>query len=125
MKKCTQCGKCCINYSEGGLTASDDELEFWRSYRPHIHQYVKNDALWFDPQTGQPLSVCPFLKKSGQLYSCDIYEDRPEDCRFYPVTIDQMVRDECEMLEHSDLLNVKRAQIKLDILMEDSRPAYD
>jgi Fe-S-cluster containining protein len=82
------------------------------------------DELWFDPVTGQQLSVCPFLTKTEQnLYTCDIYHDRPEDCRFYPVTIDQMVQDECEMLEPRDLKNFTKAQIKLDILMQDSRPA--
>lgn len=123
MKECTQCGKCCINYSDGGLTASQDDLDFWEAHRPHIYQYVKKDELWFDPQTGRQLRLCPFLKKTEQnLYTCDIYHDRPEDCRFYPVTIDQMVQDECEMLESRDLKNTKHAQIKLDILMEDSRP---
>ena len=123
MRPCTQCGKCCINYSDGGLTASQSDLDFWEAYRPHIYQYVKNDELWFDPVSGQQLSLCPFLKKTKHnLYTCDIYQDRPEDCRFYPVTIDQMVKDECEMLEPKDLRNTKRAQIKLDILMEDSRP---
>ncbi len=123
MKNCTQCGKCCINYSEGGLTASQSDLDFWESHRPHIYQYVKNDELWFDPETGQQLSLCPFLKKAEHnLYSCDIYHDRPEDCKFYPVRIDQMIQDECEMLEPGDLKNTRRAQIKLDILMEDSRP---
>lgn len=123
MKPCTQCGKCCINYSDGGLTASQDDLDFWEADRPHIYQYVKNNELWFDPETGQQLNLCPFLLKSeANLYSCGIYHDRPEDCRFYPVTIDQMVQDECEMLEQSDLKNTRRAQIKLDILMEDSRP---
>jgi Fe-S-cluster containining protein len=81
------------------------------------------DELWFDPVTGQQLRLCPFLKKTEQnLYSCDIYHDRPEDCRFYPVTIDQMIHDECEMLEPKDLKNTKHAQIQLDILMEESRP---
>ena len=123
MKPCNQCGKCCINYSDGGITASQSDLDFWESYRPHIFQYVKMDKLWFDPKTGEQLSFCPFLKKTkDNLYACDIYLDRPEDCHFYPVTIDQMVQDECEMLEPRDLKNFKRAQIKLDILMEDSRP---
>lgn len=124
MKPCTQCGKCCVNYSDGGLTASQDDLDFWEAHRPHICQYVKEDELWFDPKIGQQLSLCPFLTQTkDNLYSCDIYHDRPEDCRFYPVTIEQMVQDECEMLESKDLKNTKQAQIKLDILMEDSRPS--
>ena len=98
-------------------------MDFWEEYRPHIYRYVKNDELWFDPETHQQLNLCPFLRKTkDNLYTCDIYHDRPEDCRFYPVTIDQMVQDECEMLEPRDLKNTKQAQIKLDILMEDSRP---
>ncbi len=123
MKECTQCGKCCINYSDGGLTASQDDLDFWEAHRPHIYQYVNKDELWFDPKTSKRLKLCPFLKKTEHnLYACDIYHDRPEDCRFYPVTIEQMIKDECEMLEPRDLKNSKQAQIKLDILMEDSRP---
>ena len=124
MKLCTQCGNCCINYSDGGLTASQSDLDFWETYRPQIYQYVKNEELWFDPITGKQLSLCPFLKKTEQnLYTCDIYQDRPEECHFYPVTIDQMIQDECKMLEPRDLKNTKRAQIKLDILMQDSRPS--
>ena len=124
MKPCTQCGKCCINYSDGGLTASKEDLDYWHDHRPDIYQYVHNDEIWFDPKTGQQLKLCPFLNKTEQnLYTCAIYHDRPEDCHFYPVTIEQMIQDECEMLEANDLKNTKRAQIKLDILMEDSRPA--
>ena len=123
MKPCTQCGKCCINYSDGGLTASDSDLDFWELYRPDIFEYVKNDELWFDPKTKKNLSLCPFLNKTeNNLYTCDIYQNRPEECRFYPVTIEQMVQDECEMLEPNDLKNTKKAQIKVDMLMQDSRP---
>ncbi|HHJ18661.1 MAG TPA: YkgJ family cysteine cluster protein, partial [Gammaproteobacteria bacterium] len=28
MKECNQCGKCCIKYSDGGLSASSSEIEF-------------------------------------------------------------------------------------------------
>jgi len=38
------------------------------------------------------------------------------------VTIDQMVEDECEMLEVKDLTNPKQAQKKLNRIMADSRP---
>jgi Fe-S-cluster containining protein len=55
-------------------------------------------------------------------YTCDIYHDRPEDCKHYPITIAQMVKDECEMLEVKDLANPKQAQKSLDNIMTDSRP---
>lgn len=85
-----------------------------------------------DPQTGQQLALCPWLEliptqtESNQnaiVYGCKIYLDRPEDCRHYPTTIDEMSRDGCEMLEVVDLKNTKLAQQKLDRLMSDSRPA--
>ena len=50
--------------------------------------------------------------------------DRPDDCRHYPVNINQMVMDECEMLEVRDLANPKQAQSKLDKIMSESRPPY-
>ncbi len=58
------------------------------------------------------------------IYTCDIYNDRPDDCKYYPVTIEQMVADDCEMLELRDLDKPKQAQRALDKLMIDSRPSF-
>jgi len=127
MKDCNQCGKCCIKYSNGGLTASKSELELWEVFRPHISEYVRDGKLWMDPATGEQIELCPWLRKAPnkEIYTCDIYFDRPEDCRHYPTTIKEMVNDECEMIEVQDLANPKKAQIDLDKLMADSRPPLD
>lgn len=77
-----------------------------------------------DPETGRQLEKCPWLKKlpDQNKYICGIYNDRPDDCKHYPVMIDQMVKDECEMLEKKDLAHPVQAQKKLDLIMVDSRP---
>jgi uncharacterized protein len=127
MKECTQCGKCCTKYSDGGLSASDDEISMWQLFRPDIAEYVKSGLIWMSPQTGKQLSLCPFLRKVPEqnIYTCDIYYDRPDDCKSYPVTIQQMISDECEMLEPQYLNNPDKAQRTLDNLMADSRPPFD
>ena len=135
MKNCNQCGKCCTNYGNGGLSASGGEVEFWEVFRPNIYRYVNGGKIWMCPDTGKQLERCPWLRqvaspgesshdRSKQVkYSCDIYYDRPDDCKHYPVTIGQMVEDECEMIEVQDLDNPKQAQKALDRLMIDSRPS--
>ncbi len=123
MKECNQCGKCCINYSNGGLSASASEIESWENTRPDISRYVKDGKIWMDPDTGNQLELCPWLRKltNENKYTCDIYYDRPDDCKFYPVTIEDMIKDECEMLEARDLKDPMQAQKTLDELMSDSR----
>jgi len=76
-----------------------------------------------DPESGERLKVCPWLEKveNSDSYSCQIYLDRPEDCKHYPVDIAQMVKDDCEMLEASDLNDPAKAQRRLDVIMSDSR----
>jgi Fe-S-cluster containining protein len=124
MKPCNQCGKCCINYSDGGLSASTSEIDYWETFRPDIFNYVKAGEIWMCPSTGKQLKRCPWLREEtvGNKFSCDIYHDRPEDCRHYPVTIDQMVEDDCEMLEPRDLNKPQQAQKTLDEIMSDDRP---
>lgn len=126
MKQCNQCGKCCINYSNGGLSASKSEIQHWDIFRPDIYEYVNEGKIWMDPKTGSQLTTCPWLQQDSQQnkYNCAIYNDRPEDCKYYPVTIEQMIKDDCEMLEASDLKNPEQAQKKLDKMMQDSRPAF-
>lgn len=130
MKSCNQCGKCCIKYGDGDLAATQEEIDLWELFNPDIYEYVKDGKIWFDPQTRVQLSQCPFLieepKKHSEektKYSCRIYLDRPEDCRHYPSNINEMVRDECEMIETVDLNNPEKAQKQLDLLMASSRPS--
>ena len=129
MRDCNQCGKCCIHYSDGGLSASAEDIESWELFRPDIAAYAANGKIWLDPVSGKQLTRCPWLvtlqatpESTTTKYSCGIYDDRPEDCRHYPVSIAEMVRDGCEMIELRDLDAPVQAQITLDKLMADSRP---
>lgn len=124
MKGCNQCGKCCTLYGGGDLAVSDNDVKWWESHRPEIASYVGAGEIWISPVTGKKMLRCPWLRKLPRQnkYVCRIYDDRPDDCKHYPVTIDQMFRDECEMLEPRDLANPRQAQRTLDILMADSRP---
>ena len=125
MKGCNQCGKCCIRYGGSGLSASDEDLDWWENNRPEIFAFVRDKKIWVDPKTNEPMEVCPWLRKAPNktIYTCDIYFDRPEDCRFYPTLVDEMITDECEMIEPGDLNNLKKAQKNLDLILSDSRPA--
>ena len=125
MKACNQCGQCCINYSDGGLSASASEIDYWEHFSPAIFEYVKAGKIWVSPETGKQLKRCPWLRQLADQnkFTCAIYHDRPEDCRHYPVTIDQMIEDQCEMLEANDLNKPKQAQKALDEMMSDSRPS--
>lgn len=125
MKDCNSCGKCCLNYGNDGLSASAEEIDWWETYRPDIARYVQGKKIWIDPATDDYVARCPWLRQSPdeKRYTCDIYEVRPEDCRLYPTNVAEMIRDECEMIERRDLVDLKRAQRKLDEIMIDSRPA--
>ena len=98
-------------------------MEYWEVFRPEIAEYVSKGNIWMSPETGKPIELCPWLTKQpdSNIYTCDIYFDRPDDCRYYPVTIAEMIKDECEMLEPHDLKDPKKAQQRVDIIMADSR----
>ena len=107
-----------------GLSATPAEIAYWEVFRPEIAKYVSAGEIWIDPASGVQLRHCPWLRKvpDQAKYTCDIYHDRPDDCKHYPVTIEQMVSDRCEMLEVQDLAKPKQAQRNLDRMMTDSRP---
>jgi Fe-S-cluster containining protein len=127
VKECNSCGKCCIKYSNGALSASKQEIELWEVFTPTIAEYVHKGKIWADPKTGKLLELCPFLRlekagtKAQVKYSCDIYFDRPDDCKYYPSNVAEMITDGCEMIEPSDLKDLNKAQKRLDIIMSDSR----
>ncbi len=79
MKECNQCGKCCIKYSNGGLSVSVSQSDYWENYRPDIFRYVDEGDIWINPDTGEQIELCPWLRKvpDQNKYTCDIYFDRP------------------------------------------------
>ncbi|NQV69523.1 MAG: YkgJ family cysteine cluster protein [Pseudohongiella sp.] len=126
MKDCNQCGKCCTKYADGGLSVSAEEIALWEIFKPDIARYASHGEIWISPETGEQLQRCPWLRQvpKQNKFTCGIYLDRPDDCKFYPVTVQQMQEDECEMLEVKDLRKPKQAQKTLDKIMADSRPPY-
>lgn len=127
MKECNSCGKCCIKYSNGQLSAPKQEIELWEIFNPEIAKYTHNGEIWVAPTTKKPLELCPFLREQPlsnspkMRYTCDIYYARPDDCKYYPSNVEEMIADGCEMLEPSDLKDLTKAQAELDIIMIDSR----
>lgn len=112
MKPCNGCGKCCFKYGATQIPeAYDTDLENWRAFRPDLLNYIGSELapdLWFHPVTGREFDErdrCPWLRKrpGRDQYRCRIYSVRPEPCAGYPVDVDQMIRDGCEMLEEGDL----------------------
>lgn len=112
MRECNSCGKCCIKYGNGRLSASLEDIDIWSSFMPEVSNYVSNGKIWVDPNTEELLSKCPWLRlEEGQTqYTCAIYQNRPEDCRAYPANVADMVADECEMIEDIDLLDLQKAE---------------
>lgn len=75
-----------------------------------------------DPETGNQIELCPWLRKEPNQtsFNCAIYFDRPEDCRVYPALVSDMINDECEMLEPKDFADTRKAQDVLDTKFRDS-----
>ena len=69
MKDCNSCGKCCIKYSDGGLSATKIEIDTWEDERPDIYQHVNDGKIWHDPDSGKALTLCPFLTKEKNYRS--------------------------------------------------------
>lgn len=95
--KCIRCGKCCREQGFELIATSGDIRRWRREGRIDILRYVWSPKMlggygdiWTDPETGEDLDYCPFLRRVAGVttikgrYRCDIYETRPKVCReFY------------------------------------------
>ena len=43
MKECNQCGKCCIKYGGGDLSATKEEIDLWEIFNPEIYKLYLNN----------------------------------------------------------------------------------
>ncbi len=84
-EKCKNCGKCCFD-TEMMLTKTDINL-ILRSYPQDLREedFVLESNGFF--QLRNVNGHCIFLDISTK--TCKIYTNRPQGCRFYPLTYDK------------------------------------
>ncbi len=93
--KCRQCGLCCRKY-KGTLKATAGDIMRWKGEKrsdilKHVFVFesgglIMGGELWFNPETGRKMRVCPFLEKRKGKFSCLIQSTKPGVCRKYPFT---------------------------------------
>jgi Fe-S-cluster containining protein len=123
---CEQCGLCCRIFGNS-ITPTLMNLYSWiEQERKDILQYfsaARDDGSWVncadilpedlgsvllvemrDPRTGEYLTVCPFLKRTGKdRYICGIHSIKPDMCRNYqPWVWGETYFGRCKSLKKSD-----------------------
>ena len=79
---CLDCANCCRNYSPRFKQPDIKRLakRLRMKEGDFVHTYLRMDE---DDDYVVKQSPCPFLAADN---TCDVYEDRPSDCRRYPYT---------------------------------------
>ena len=80
---CRQCGKCCLAMTFYGGEVNGEELDQIRWMELHglkVEYYRKRGITYYYYTMATP---CSQLRHEGGLYSCGIYESRPQICRDY------------------------------------------
>ena len=84
---CLACGECCKAFS-WHLKVSPRDIERWRDLgREDIiaHVNLKRGWIWYDPETRDPLPLCPYLVQTApDKAHCGIHEIKPDVCTDYP-----------------------------------------
>jgi Fe-S-cluster containining protein len=107
--KCIRCGNCCLNLYDAFYTcATKDDVAMWQNegredileWVDPIHiggdQYVFD--IWINPQTGEDVQRCPWLRKlpNKEKHICRIHDVKPEHCKAYPRSKDHALRTGCK-----------------------------
>ncbi len=95
-RDCVNCVKCCLAWGAVGVVTDNDIKKWIDNSADNILQYVPKEGktyskeFWINLDTGEKLSVCPFLINCNGKYGCKIYPKdgeidlRPEICITYP-----------------------------------------
>ena len=110
MKRCNGCGKCCVYGGNGRLGPIDQQqIDVWAQQKPELLAYTRHNddgsySVWIDPETDDYYPTCPWLIEGDERYQyhCAIQAVKPQACLNYPMSVLQMLRDDCEMWEESD-----------------------
>ncbi len=87
--KCSMCGKCC-SAPTVMITKPSDYRRWVQQGREDILKYATVPPtggygdLWRDPEDGEVITHCPFIKKTDDdRYICTIQDTKPKVCREY------------------------------------------
>ena len=118
-RKCKRCGSCCLQIGDI-INISEDDIKRWvKEGRSDILQFCAgwtkdcfklmvwrekelirylnesiNMEMWFNPKSGNEISLCPFLRKQygKNQFKCTIHNTKPKICREYICDPKNMLR---------------------------------
>ena len=120
--ECSACGRCCIEQGSGFTMMPDDYRRWKRQGRHDILRYIWQGEVpadydgiwdvwidWVDPETGENLDYCPFLRKLRRSkYSCAIYDTRPNICeRFWCEGAYRIGKRGAPLYTHRSLIEIR------------------
>lgn len=113
MKPCNGCGKCCSYGGKGNLgPIEQSQIDIWSKTKPELLQHTRKETdgtyrVWINPATGDFYEQCPWLIAGDARYKyhCAIQDIKPKACTNYPMSVLQMLRDDCEIWDESDKTN--------------------
>jgi len=81
-----------------------------------LKRVILGGDLWFDPETGEELNKCPFLRKirNRDKYKCLIHDAKPERCRDFP----RWIATEC-LKCHLNFVKYFKDRMFPEILLEE------
>ncbi len=75
---CTTCGVCCVVPASRSVT--DEDVARLAAALGTTPDSLRTEVFEAPDNMGAP---CPFLRRTGELYLCSVYEARPEICRSF------------------------------------------
>ncbi|MFC1505073.1 YkgJ family cysteine cluster protein [Thermodesulfobacteriota bacterium] len=92
--QCQQCGHCCLSLPDAYNTfVLDEDVNRWQregrsDILAHVTRHPFCTTAWTDPQTGELLPACPWLRKGSRTgnFVCAIHTTKPRHCADYPHT---------------------------------------
>lgn len=95
MKKCTECGHCCVIFNHVPISEFEAKMRGIRTQKDNGELYVKRKRVFWGA-IGCEVYICWYFDLETRL--CSIYHNRPTICRKYNCGWDQTVQNEWEKL---------------------------
>ena len=104
--KCLRCGKCCTDLNGYCFSVDDEQITYWKKYKPNLLRWIQYNEGWINPRTFEDVLSCPWYRNYKSLRykvqgpACVIQKYKPPVCRDFPLSVQHAVTCFCRGFIH-------------------------